>query len=348
MEKTANSQNKGSINKKSLGFLSGTTEAQCFTLSNSKGCELTVMNYGATITSLKIPTVTGEKVDVVLGFDAVAAYAKSYDLPSPPFLGAVVGRFAGRINQGTFSLNGKKITLTKNWKGHQLHGGHEGFSRKFWKVVDISADRNPSITLAYVSPNDEEHFPGELLVNVTYTLTETNELKVGFEAKSSEDTIVNLTQHSYFNLNGHTETVENQKLWVNAKNLLETSESMIPTGNYINLNQHAFDFSEAKACPTAIDTTFVLEGQPAAVLYGASTKLKMTVTTNQPAVHIYVGGNCFETIKGKEQASYHALSGICFETQNFPDAPNHNHFPTALLKKGDTYSNETTFLFENY
>jgi aldose 1-epimerase len=348
MEKIANSEIKGSIIKKSLGFLFGSTEAHCFTLLNRKGAALTVMNYGAAITSLKIPTATGETVDVVLGFDSIEAYAASYDLPSPPFLGAVVGRFAGRISQGTFSLNGKNITVTKNWKGHQLHGGHEGFSRKFWKVVDITADRNPSITLAYVSPENEEHFPGELAVKVTYTLTELNAVNVAIEATTSEDTIVNLTQHSYFNLNGHTESVENQKLWVNAKNILETTESMIPTGNYIHLNQHAFDFSEAKACPTAIDTTFVLEGQPAAVLYGTSTKLKMTVTTNQPAVHIYVGGNCFETLKGKEQASYHALSGICFETQNFPDAPNHHHFPTALLKKGATYSHETTFLFENY
>lgn len=348
MEKTATAPFESSITKKSFGFLYGTTEAQCFTLSNSKGCELTVMDYGATITSLKIPTIAGEKVDVVLGFDSVASYANSFDLPSPPFLGAVVGRFAGRINQGTFLLNVKKITLTKNWKGHQLHGGHEGFSRKFWKVVDISVDRNPSITFSYVSPNDEEHFPGELTVNVTYTLTEANEVKVCFKAKSSEDTIVNLTQHSYFNLNGHTESVENQNLWVNAKKIVETSESMIPTGNYINLNQHAFDFSEAKACPTAIDSTFVLEGRTAAVLYGRCSKLKMTVTTNQPAVHLYVGGHCFDTIAGKELASYHALSGICFETQNFPDAPNHSHFPTALLKKGDTYSHETTFLFENY
>lgn len=348
MEITTHSQSKASIIKKSLGFLFGTNEAQCFTLTNHNGCELSVMNYGATITSLKIPTATGERVDVVLGFDAVEAYAKSYDLPSAPYIGAVVGRFAGRINQGTFPLNGEKITLTKNWNGHQLHGGHEGFSRKFWKVVDIMADRNPSISLAYLSRDNEEQFPGELVVKVTYTLTEDNELKIAFEGNATEDTLVNLTQHSYFNLNGHTESIENQKLLVNAKNILETTKEMIPTGKYIPLNHHAFDFSEAKACPMAIDNTFVLEGKQAAILFGETTKIKMTVTTNQPALHMYVGGNCFETIAGKELASYHALSGICFETQNFPDAPNHSHFPNAILRKGDTYSNETTFLFENY
>lgn len=348
MDKTANSQIKSSIIKKSLGFPLGTTEAHCFTLSNSKGCELSVLNYGATITSLKIPTASGEKIDVVLGFDAVEDYIKSYHLPSPPYFGAVVGRFAGRINKGMFTLHGEEISLTKNWNGHQLHGGLEGFSRKFWKVVDITTDRNPSITLAYLSAHNEEHFPGELAVKVKYTLMENNELKVVFEASATQDTPINLTQHSYFNLNGHTEQITNQKLCINSKKIIETTESMIPTGNFINLDQHAFDFSEAKDCPTSIDTTFVLEGPQAAVLYGETTKLKMTVTTNQPGVHVYVGGNCFESVMGKKQVSYHSLSGICFETQNFPDAPNHRNFPNSIVKKGTTYIHETNFLFENY
>jgi len=339
---------KGSIIKKSVGFVAGTTEAYGFVLTNTKGCELTVLNYGATISSLKIPTVTGELVDVVLGFDAAAAYANSYDLPSPPYLGAVVGRFAGRINEGTFSLNGEKITLTKNWNGHQLHGGRQGFSRKFWKVVDVVADRNPSITFSYLSLDNEEQYPGELTAKVTYTLTEHNEVKVLLEASTTQDTLINLTQHSYFNLNGHKETVANQQLWLNAKNRLETSDSLIPTGNFVPLAHSPFDFSEPKDCPTSIDTTFVLEGPQAAILYGETTKIKMTVTTDQPAVHVYVGGNCFDTVAGKEQASYHPLSGICFETQNFPDAPNHPHFPSAVLRKGETYRHETNFLFENY
>lgn len=348
MTKTTISQLKGSIIKKSFGFLSGTTEAHCYTLFNSTGCELSVMNYGATITSLKIPKSTGEKVDVVLGFDAVEDYGASYDLPSPPFLGAVVGRYAGRINNGSFPLNGEEISLTKNWKGHQIHGGFEGFSRKFWKVVDISNGRNPSITFSYLSHDNEEHFPGEVTVYVTYTLTEKNELKVAFEATTTEDTPINLTQHSYFNLNGHQTDIKNQKLMVDSKKILETGVDLIPTGDFIRLQGHPFDFSTRKDCPSSIDTTFVLDSKQAAVLYGAATKIKMTVITNQPAVHIYVGGNCFNTIAGKEDVPYHSLSGICFETQNFPDAPNHNHFPTALLKKGDTYTHETTFLFEHY
>ncbi len=348
MTKTAISQITGTIIKKSLGFLGDSTEAHGYTLRNSNGCELTVMNYGATIISLKMPTVMGEMIDVVLGFDTVAAYDKSYELPSPPFLGAVVGRFAGRINKGMFTLNGAEISLTKNWKGHQLHGGFEGFSRKFWKVIDISSDRNPSITFSYLSRANEEQFPGDVLVKVTYTLTENNELKVAFEASSTQDTLINLTQHSYFNLNGHKADIKNQKLMVASKKVLETGADLIPTGNFTSLLQHPFDFSNAKECPTSIDTTFVLETEQAVVLYGEDTKIKMTVTTNQPAVHLYVGGNCFETVVGKDKATYHPLSGICFETQNFPDAPNHSNFPTAILQKGATYHHETSFLFENY
>ena len=184
-------------------------------------------------------------------------------------------------------------------------------------------------------------------MKVTYTLTENNELKVTFSGKSTEDTIVNLTQHSYFNLDGHAKDISSQKLTVNAKNILETSEELIPTGNYIDLKNHAFDFSTAKDCPTSIDNTFVLEDKEAATLYSEKTKIKMTVTTNQAAVHIYVGGNCFGQIKGKENANYHPTSGICFEAQNFPDAPNHSSFPSAVLKKDEEYFHQTTFKFEN-
>jgi len=317
------------------------------TLSNKNGCEFSVINYGATITSLKIPNSTGEKVDVVLGFETLEDYINSFDLPSAPYLGAIVGRYAGRINNGSFSLNGKTIDLSKNWNSHQIHGGSIGFSRKFWNVKSISDEENPSITLEYTSKNNEENFPGELYVEVTYMLTEDNELKITFIAKSSEDTIINLTQHSYFNLDGHSDDITNQTLLVNSDKILETTDELIPTGNFISLENHPFDFAVAKNCPTSIDNTFVLTGKKAAVLYSKKNKLKMTVLTNQPAVHIYVGGNCFGQIKGKEKANYHPKSGICFEAQNFPDAPNHSHFPSALLKKEEEYLHQTTFKFEN-
>jgi aldose 1-epimerase len=334
-------------NPKLFGLMPDGKEVLCYTLANKNGMECSVINYGATITSLKIPTANGQKTDVALGFDTLEDYINSFDLPSAPYLGTVVGRFAGRINNAAFTLNGKKIQLTKNHNSHQIHGGLEGFSRKFWELTNINSDRNPSITLEYTSAENEENFPGNLNVKVTYTLTENNELKVTFQAKSSEDSIINLTQHSYFNLDGHSKEITAQKLFINAKNILETSKELIPTGNYIDLKNHPFDFSIPKNCPTSIDNTFVLESKEAATLYSENSRIKMTVTTNQPGLHIYVGGNCFGQIKGKENTDYHPTSAICFETQNFPDAPNHNHFPSAVLRKDEEYFHQTTFKFEN-
>jgi aldose 1-epimerase len=202
--------------------------------------------------------------------------------------------------------------------------------------------------LEYISQDNEEHFPGQLSTQVTYTLTEENELNVEMQAKTTEDTIINLTQHSYFNLDGHSEDIMNQELVVNSSKTLETNIENIPTGRFFEIARSPFDFSAPKKCPTKIDNTFVLNDNEnvSAILISKKNNLKMSVFTNQPAVHIYVGGNCFNQIKGKENASYHPLSGICFETQNFPDAPNHAHFPNPILKKDETYIHNTTFKFE--
>lgn len=347
MKKNTLAQTEILENVKSFGILPDGKEVLCYVLKNKNGVELSVINYGATIKSLKIPTNINEKIDVVLGFETLVDYLKSYDLPSPPYFGTMVGRFAGRINNAEFTLNGKQISLNKNHGKHNIHGGNLGFGRKFWRVMMINFENNPSITLEYTSLDNEENFPGELNAKVTYTLTENNELQVRYSAKSTKDTIVNLTQHSYFNLDGHLEDMKNQKLIIHSDKILETNKDLIPTGKFTNLKNHDFDFSSAKSCPISIDNTFVLKDENAAILISKKNKLKMTVTTSQPAVHIYVGGNCFDHIKGKENSSYHSQSGICFETQNFPDAPNHTNFPASILRKGEEYSHQTTFKFEN-
>ncbi len=346
MDKNHLSQIDTHKNVKSFGLLPDGTEIACYALRNRNGCELSVINYGATITSLKI-RVADKLVDVVLGFETLEDYINSYYLPSPPYFGTVVGRFSGRIRNGEFSLNGKPIYLNKNHGQHHLHGGILGFSKKVWTVSAISSTDNPSITLRYRSENNEENFPGTLTVEATYTLTEANELNVSFKATSSEDTVVNLTQHTYFNLDGHTNDITSQELLINSNKILETDSDLIPTGEFIPLANHTFDFSSNKTCPSSIDTTFILEGTHAATLFSKKNCLKMSVITDQPGVHVYVGGNCFHQIKGKENANYHTTSGICFETQNFPDAPNHSHFPTSILKNGEEYTHQTTFKFEN-
>ena len=347
MDKGHISQIESPKNVKSFGLLPDGKEVLCHTLRNKNGCEFSVIDYGATIKSLKVPVSNNEKIDVVLGFDSLEDYINSYFLSSPPYFGTTVGRFAGRINNAEFSMNGNRHFLNKNHGEHSLHGGILGFSRKLWTVLKITSEENPSITLEYISKNNEENFPGEVTIQVSYTLTEQNELKVQYHAKSTEDTILNLTQHSYFNLDGHTNDISSQKLAINSNKVLETNNESIPTGEFTLLKNHTFDFSTPKYCPISIDNTFVLSNENAATLFSEKNNLKMTVRTNQPAVHVYVGGNCFGKIKGKEQTKYHSTSGICFETQNFPDAPNHSNFPNSILKKGEEYNHQTTFKFEN-
>ncbi len=317
--------------------------------TNKNGIQLKVITFGATITSLKIPLKNGSFIDVVLGFDTLEAYLNSFNKKSAPYFGATVGRYAGRINNSTFSLNGKSIDLNSNNNGHSLHGGNVGFSQKKWEIKNVNEGENPSITLSYFSPDGEENYPGDLSIDLTYTLSEENELIIEYVATTSEDTIINLTHHSYFNLDGHNSAILEQDLSINSNKILETNEHTIPTGQFLNLENNPFNFNQAKKCPQTIDTTFVLnDGEEiAASLFSPKNNLKMLVHTNQPAVHIYVGGNCHNEIKGKENTDYHHLSGICFETQNFPDAPNQDHFPNAVLRKDEVYYHKTRYKFQN-
>lgn len=339
---------KGNHFKKLFGLIQDDKTVFLYELVNKNGMQLKVTTFGATITSLKMPLNNGEIIDVVLGFDNLESYINSFDLESAPYFGTTVGRFAGRINEGTFCLNDTTFHLNKNNNGHSLHGGNIGFSQKNWGVKTVNYDLNPSITLTYFSPNNEENYPGDLNIELTYTLTEENELVIEYKATTTEDTVVNLTHHSYFNLDGHTSNIAEQELIVNSNKLLETTNENIPTGRFLDSINSPFDFSLQKKCPLKIDNTFVLNNKNefAASLFSKKNNLKMTVYTNQPGVHIYVGGNCFNVLKGKDNANYHTTSGICFETQNFPDAPNHSNFPNSVLRKGETYLQHTTYKFE--
>ncbi|WP_264525900.1 aldose epimerase family protein [Flavobacterium sp. N502536] len=334
---------------KSFGLLSDNEEILSLELKNKNGMKAQIINYGATLTSLQIPVATGGYVDVVLGFDTLESYLASYHLPSAPYFGTTVGRYAGRIDKGAFTLNDTTFQLNTNNNGNALHGGNVGFGQKVWNITHITSGDNPSVTLSLWSADLEEYYPGDLQVDLTYTLTEENELKLDYTATSTKDTVVNLTHHSYFNLDGHATDLSKQTLFIASDKILETNTEHIPTGNFTALLHHNFDFRTAKKCPQSIDNSFVIESENevAAILFSTTNKLQMKVFTDQPSVHIYVGGNCFETLKGKENAAYHPFSGICFETQNFPDAPNHVHFPNSVLKKGEIYRHKTVYRFEN-
>jgi aldose 1-epimerase len=319
-----------------------------YELKNTNGIEVKIINYGATITSLKIPLKTGNIIDVVLGLESLEDYIKSYEIGGSPYYGATVGRYSGRINQGLFTLNNKVYQLEKNLNNHSLHGGNIGFSQRIWSLKKITDGINPSVTLTYFSPNNEGGFPGDLNVELTYTLSENNELSIDYIATTSEDTIINLTNHSYFNLEGQHETIGNQDLFINSNTVLETDNENVPTGLLLNLVNTTNDFSNAKKCPEKIDSSFVLnkENKIAASLYSDINNLKMLVFTDQPSVHIYVGGKNDDSITAKENIKYQSNSGICFEAQNFPDAPNHSHFPNSVLKKNETYLQKTVYKFE--
>ena len=338
------------INSKSklFGIMPNGEAVYSYELKNNNGIEVKIINYGATITSLKIPLKTGKIIDVVLGLDTLEDYIKSYEIGGSPYYGSTVGRYSGRINQGLFSLNNKVYQLDKNLNNHSLHGGKIGFSQRIWEVKKFTEGINPSIALTYFSPNNEGGFPGDLNVELTYTLSENNELSIDYIATTSEDTIINLTNHSYFNLEGPTETVANQDLYINSSTVLETDNENVPTGLLLKVDSTSYDFSNAKKCPEKIDTSFVLnkENKVAASLYSEINNLKMIVFTDQPSIHIYVGGKNDDQLTGKEKIKYQSNSGICFETQNFPDAPNHNHFPNSVLKKEETYLQKTIYKFE--
>ncbi|MEN9335510.1 MAG: Aldose 1-epimerase [Bacteroidota bacterium] len=329
-----------------FGFTQKEKEVYVRTIRNQNGMELTVSDLGATITSLKVPMSEYSTIDVVLGFENAEDYEASFSLPSPPFLGCAVGPFAGRINKGRFTLNGAVIQLDSNLGMHHIHGGNRNLSNQVWRFKSATLDDNPSLTYTITTLENQGNYPGATTVMVTYQLLENNALKVTFHATATQDTLVNLTQHSYFNLNGHNQSVKGMQLKLFAATYLDTDYELIPSGKFIPVKDSIHDYSSVSECPQSIDTTFVINQPLAATLFSPKNKLRMDVFTNQPAVHVYVGGNCFNQIKGKEQADYHPLSGICFETQNYPDAPNHAHFPNAFLKKGEAYLQETLFQFK--
>ncbi|GIZ10237.1 aldose epimerase family protein [Flavobacterium sp. UMI-01] len=333
---------------KSFGLTPDGQMVEACELTNKNGAKATIITFGATLTSLQIPLKNNKLVDVVLGFEDLASYIKSFELEGSPYFGSTVGRYAGRIKNSIFELNGKKIPLSTNNFNHSLHGGIQNFSRKIWTIKIVKSGENPSVTLTYVSPDGEENYPGELRVELTYTLTEENELVLEYRATTTEDTVINLTHHSYFNLDGHEGSVLTQELQIPSEKMVEITNEGVPTGAIVPVANTPFDYRTAKLCPATIDNSFVIDNNEAVVaaLKSNTNHLKMEVKTDQPSVHIYVGGKTATELVNKAGVAYHSQSGICFETQNFPDAPNQSQFPNAILKPFETYKQKTIYKFQ--
>ncbi len=335
------------LSRKPFGLLSDGTKIELYTLRNGKGMELSITTFGATVQSIKVPTKDGKLLDVALGFEKIQDYEAAFAKGSSPYFGAIIGRVAGRIHKGKFTLNGKTYVLECNLGNDHLHGGKSGFSAAVWTLVSSSDAENPSITLQLQNKSIDCGYPGDVTANVCYTLHDDDRISIVMNATSTEDTVLNLTQHTYFNLNGHTETLDAHVLKINAEHILEVDEALIPTGNRVSLVNHPFDFSLPKECPVAIDNSFILKKDSLhqATLHNKLNGRSLSVKTNQEILHVYIGGET--DIYGKNAHKYHQRSGICFETQGYPDAPNHSNFPSIALRKGELYRSETCFSFQD-
>jgi len=324
------------INKEDLKTLS---------LTNKNGSELQLLNYGAAVLSFKIKDKSGNKVNVVVSPRAENFITSTYKEHNKCF-GASVGRYAGRISKGEFKLDEVTYKLFEKDDVH-LHGGENGFQYKIWEVEEETVAPNPSVKFSYFSRDGEESYPGNLKVAVKYTLTEDNELLIEYSAKTDKKTVINLTNHTYFNLNGEG-SISDHFLKIEADKILEVNTKLLPTGNLTKLKKHPKNFSESKLIGNRIlDDTFVLKStkdEVAARLFAPLTGIKMEVKTNQKALVAYAPENLPEDFNYYTEIAEEYPS-LCLEAQNFPDAPNFRNFPEAVLKPGEEYYNKISYKF---
>jgi len=331
------------------------------TLKNSHGVELHAISYGGIITSLKVPDRAGKPGDVVLGFDKPESYWAD---PPPPFFGAIVGRYGNRIGKGKFTLDGKPYSLATNNGVNHLHGGNKGFDKVLWTITTKDAPEGSQAIFSRTSKDGEEGYPGNLQVRVTYTLTEKNELIVDYHATTDKATPVNLTQHSYFNLAGEgTGDILGHQLTIDADRYTPVDDTLIPTGELAPVQGTPFDFRQPTAIGARIDQdnpqlkngkgydhNWVLTRkgtglQHAARLTDPKSGRTMDVATTEPGLQFYSGNFLDGTIKGKAGHVYAHRSGLCLETQHFPDSPNKPNFPSTILQPGKAYESRTVFTF---
>ena len=348
-------KNTTHVVKAAFGKLSDGEEIESYTLYNSRGASAKVITYGATLTELNVPDRHGKMGDVVLGFDDLQGY-----LGQHPFFGGTIGRYANRIAKGKFTLDGKEYQLAINNAPNSLHGGQIGFNRRVWKAEELKDKEGAAVRFSYLSKDGEENYPGNLKVSVTYTLTNTNELKLQYTAGTDKDTVLNLTNHSYFNLSGtDTGTILKYILYINGDKYTPVDSTLIPTGKIESVVGTPLDFLKPTEIGARIgelkeiggyDHNYVLNGKAgtlreAAKVIDPESGREMEVLTTQPGVQFYSSIGLNGSIKGKGGVAYEKYGAICLETQHFPDSPNHPNFPSAVLKAGAHFHSETIYKF---
>ncbi|MFP3720774.1 aldose epimerase family protein [Niallia circulans] len=342
--------------KRSMGEVNG-ADVMEFTFTNNNGMSFSSMNYGCIITKIIVPDKEGNKENVVLGFETLEEYREN----KGPYLGAIVGRVAGRIKEGKFELNGKEYRLNTNTPPNHLHGGNIGWSEVVFASSIVEKDDAIGIRYTYHSPDGEEGYPGNFELTVDYLLTNDNEIILSYSGKTDKETPVTVTNHSYFNLSGNNKRdILEHELIADVDRFLELREDFIPTGKMIPTNNTPFDFAEGKALKEGKDNdfeqnrivgngydhplVFAENGSHSAILRDRESGREMSLITNQPAVVLYTGNMLEDQYRFNGVIAKKYL-GVCLETQGLPDAVNHPQFPSVVLKPGETYHAETKLKF---
>lgn len=346
------------ITKQAYGQLEDGRTVDQYQLKNTNGMAVEVITYGGIITSWTAPDKTGAYENVVLGYDSLTQY-----LASSPYFGAIIGRYGNRIAKGQFTLEATTYELATNDGPNHLHGGLKGFDKVLWSADTATSADGASLILRYESADMEEGYPGNLSVQVTYTLTTDDALQVDYEAATDKTTIVNLTQHSYFNLSGDfSQTILDHELMIAADQYLPVDATLIPSGGLAPVEGTPFDFREAKAIGRGIgadhpqlelgkgyDHCWVLNEQGGmrrvASAYHPGTGRKLEVFTDEPGIQFYSGNFLDGTLPMPGGGTYGHRTGFCLETQHYPDSPNQKGFPSVVLRPGETYETRTTFKF---
>ncbi len=326
-----------------FGAVNGTAIEQ-FILTNSQGIEVRAISYGGIITSITTPDRAGAVADIVLGFNTIDGYTGDH-----PYFGALVGRYANRIANGRFTIDGAEYRLATNDGGHHLHGGMRGFSSVAWKAEPLQA-RN-GVVFTYLSGDGEEGYPGNLAVRISYELTDANELVIDYDATTDQATHVNLTQHSYFNLAGEgSGDVLAHELSIDAHSYTPVDRMLIPTGAIAPVEGTRFDFRNSRAIGEGYDHNWVLNGDAGemrrvARAFEPHSGRTLEVATTEPGVQFYTGNSLDNRLIGKSGRGYGKYGGFCLETQHYPNTPNQPNFPATLLRPGELYKTKTVYTF---
>lgn len=366
-EADAGSSVESGIQTSVFGHLPDGRQVDVYQFTNANGIELRVINYGGIIVSLKTPNLDREFDDIVLGFDSLEAYLSDEYRQANPYFGAIIGRYGNRIAGGQFTLNGETYSLATNDGSNHLHGGEQGFDKVLWQAEPFENDDGTGLVLRYTSEDGEEGYPGKLETEVTYTLTDNDELVVDYHAVTDKATPVNLTQHSYFNLKGEgNDSILDHQLMINASEFTPVNESLIPTGELRSVEGTPFDFTQPTPIGERIeqdneqldvgggyDHNFVLdrdEAAPdelvlAAKVWEPQSGRMLEVTTTEPGIQFYSGNFLNGDLTGKQGQAYEHRSGFALETQHYPDSPNQDAFPSTILEPGETYRSRTVYRF---